>query len=114
MLWAMRAWLLDRPGPPGSMRLTEIDSPWRSPVADRREVEVLVKVEAVGLNPTDFKTAAAGHPAWHYPQVPGLDVAGRVVAVHAEAAYELGQSGGGGAFGGVGQHTLRSKEEVSA
>ena len=42
------------------------------------------------------------------------EVAGIDTAVHAEAAYELGQSGGGGAFGGVGQHTLRSKEEVSA
>jgi NADPH2:quinone reductase len=84
MLASMRAWLLDRPGPPASLRLGEVDSPWRAPVATRRDVEVLVKVEAVGLNPVDHRTAAAGHPAWRYPHVLGLDVAGRVVAIHAE------------------------------
>ena len=92
MLWAMRAWLLDHPGPPGSMRLAEVDSPWRSPVTDRREVEVLVKVEAVGLNPVDYRTAGTGNPAWRYPFVPGLDVAGRVVAVHADAAARREQA----------------------
>jgi len=86
MLLTMRAWLLDRPGTPGTMRLDDVDSPWRAPVSQRRDVEVLVAVEAVGLNPVDFKTAAAGHPAWRYPHVLGLDVAGRVVAVHADAA----------------------------
>lgn len=91
MLGAMRAWLLDRPGPPGSLRLADVDSPWRSPVASRREVEVLVRVEAVGLNPVDYRTAAEGHPAWRFPHVLGLDVAGRVVAVHAEAAVRREQ-----------------------
>lgn len=38
------------------------------------------------MNPVDFKTAAVGHPSWNYPHVLGLDVAGRVVAVHAEPA----------------------------
>ncbi len=82
----MRAWLLDHPGPPGSLRLADLPSPWRSPASQRREVEVLVHVEAVGLNPVDFKSAAVGDPAWRYPHVLGLDVAGRVVAVHAEPA----------------------------
>lgn len=91
MLWAMRAWLLDHPGPPGSLRLAEVDSPWRAPVAMRREVEVLVRVEAVGLNPVDISTAAVGNPAWRYPHVLGLDVAGRVVAVHADAAARRDQ-----------------------
>ncbi len=82
----MRAWLLDRPGPPGTMRLVDLPSPWRAPAIHRREVEVLVEVEAVGLNPVDARTVARGHAAWTYPIVPGLDIAGRVVAVHAEAA----------------------------
>ncbi|MGB8022310.1 MAG: zinc-binding dehydrogenase [Candidatus Nanopelagicales bacterium] len=82
----MRAWLLDRPGSPGSLRLAEVPSPWRSPATTRREVEVLVKVEAVGLNPVDFKTAAVGNSAWRYPHILGLDVAGPVVAVHADKA----------------------------
>jgi NADPH:quinone reductase-like Zn-dependent oxidoreductase len=45
-----------------------------------------VQVEAVALNPVDFKSAALGNPAWRYPHILGLDVAGRVVAVHAETA----------------------------
>jgi NADPH2:quinone reductase len=85
MLGAMRAWLLDRPGPPGSLRMADVDSPWRTPVAQRRAVEVLVQVEAVGLNPADIQSAARGNAAWSYPHVLGLDVAGRVVAVHADA-----------------------------
>jgi NADPH:quinone reductase-like Zn-dependent oxidoreductase len=85
MLLTMRAWLLDRPGPPGSLRLADIDSPWRTPASSRRPVEVLVRVEAVGLNPVDFRSASQGHPAWRYPHVLGLDVAGLVVAVHADA-----------------------------
>jgi NADPH:quinone reductase len=86
MLALMRAWLLDHPGPPGSLRRADIPSPWQSPASQRREVEVLVQVEAVGLTPEDVRIAARGNPAWHYPHVPGLDVAGRVVAVHAEPA----------------------------
>jgi NADPH:quinone reductase-like Zn-dependent oxidoreductase len=74
------------------MRLAEVDSPWRTPVAARREVEVLVRVEAVGLNPVDFKTATTGHPVWQYPHILGLDIAGRVVAVHADAAARREQS----------------------
>lgn len=85
MLSPMRAWLLDRPGPPASLRLDDIASPWRSPASQRRDVEVLVQVEAVGLNPEDYKSAAVGNPAWRYPHILGLDVAGRVVAVHADA-----------------------------
>ena len=54
----MRAWLLDRPGPPSSLRLADIPSPWRTPATQRGEIEVLVHVEAVGLNPVDFQTAA--------------------------------------------------------
>lgn len=91
MLGPMRAWLLDRPGPPGTLRLADVDSPWRTPVTQRRDVEVLVQVEAVGLNPVDIKTAAAGHPSWRYPHVLGLDVAGRVVAVHADAVARAEQ-----------------------
>ena len=41
------------------------------------------------------------------------EVAGVDTSVHAEVAYELGQSGGGGAFAGMG-HAARNKEEVSA
>jgi Amt family ammonium transporter len=42
------------------------------------------------------------------------EVAGIDVAEHAETAYELGASGGGGHFAGIGQSALRTKEEVNA
>jgi Amt family ammonium transporter len=42
------------------------------------------------------------------------EVAGIDLAEHAETAYELGSSGGGGHFAGVGQSALRNKEEVNA
>jgi NADPH2:quinone reductase len=89
MLGAMRAWLLDRPGPPASLRLGQIPGPWQGPASQRGAVEVLIHVEAVGLNPADFITAQQGHRDWRYPHVPGLDIAGRVVAVHAEPAERV-------------------------
>jgi Amt family ammonium transporter len=42
------------------------------------------------------------------------EVLGVDTAIHAEVGYELGQSGGGGAFAGIGQHAARAKEEVKA
>ena len=42
------------------------------------------------------------------------EVAGIDLAEHAETAYELGSSGGGGHFAGIGQSALRNKEEVNA
>jgi ammonium transporter, Amt family len=42
------------------------------------------------------------------------EVAGIDLAEHAETAYELGSSGGGGHFAGIGQSSLRTKEEVNA
>lgn len=66
----MRALLLDRPGPPSSLRLGEVPRP--TPGVG----EVLVRVDAVGLNPVDYQIASGGHSAWTYPHIPGLDIAG--------------------------------------
>ncbi|MGV1004192.1 MAG: zinc-binding dehydrogenase [Candidatus Nanopelagicales bacterium] len=112
MLTPVRALLLDAPGEPGTLRLADIPSPWQQSAQQprrtrgylggpamvpasqlgERPVEVLIQVEAVGLNPVDHKLIASGHPSWAYPQIPGLDVAGRVVAVHADhkARQEFG------------------------
>jgi NADPH:quinone reductase-like Zn-dependent oxidoreductase len=68
----MRALLLDRPGPPSSLRVGEAPRP--VPGAG----EVLVRVEAVGLNPVDYQVAAGGHPLWTYSHILGLDIAGVV------------------------------------
>jgi NADPH:quinone reductase-like Zn-dependent oxidoreductase len=53
----MRALLLDRPGPPSSLRVGEAARP--VPAAG----EVRVRVDAVGLNPVDYR----GHAEWAYP-----------------------------------------------
>ncbi|MFB9769168.1 zinc-binding dehydrogenase [Lactiplantibacillus modestisalitolerans] len=45
--------------------------------------DVLIKTQAVGLNPVDYKLVTEPHPQWHYPHVLGLDVAGIVEAVGA-------------------------------
>ncbi|NUU31814.1 zinc-binding dehydrogenase [Arthrobacter sp. C9C5] len=68
----MRALLLDRPGPPSSLRVGEAARP--VPAIG----EVLVRVDAVGLNPVDYQVASGGHADWVYPHIPGLDIAGVV------------------------------------
>lgn len=68
----MRALLLDRPGPPSTLRVGEAARP--VPAIG----EVLVRVDAVGLNPVDYQVASGGHAEWVYPHIPGLDIAGVV------------------------------------
>lgn len=82
----MRAIIIDTPGPVGTaMRPAEIDPPVAGPG------EVLVRIEAAALNPVDWKLAEAGHPAWVYPHVPGLDGAGVIEAVgQGVAAFAAG------------------------
>ena len=74
----MKAFLLDRAGAPETLRLAEVAAP--EPAAE----QVRVKVEAVGLNPVDYKIAAQGHPDWTFPFILGLDVAGIIDAVGAD------------------------------
>lgn len=71
----MKALVLDQPGSPLSLRLTEMPLP--QPSAG----EVRVRVEAVGLNPVDYKLAESGSKSWQYPFILGLDVSGVVDAV---------------------------------
>ena len=71
----MKALLLDAPGKPAALHLGEVDESSPGPG------EVRVRVRACGLNPVDVATAASGNPAWSWPHVLGLDVAGDVDAV---------------------------------
>lgn len=71
----MKALVMDRPGPPNQWYITQIPKP--QPAAG----EVRVRVHATGLNPADYKIAVNGHPAWQYPFVIGLDVAGTIDAL---------------------------------
>src|SRR5271166_6563245 len=66
----MKAVLLDKPGPPSSLRIGEISTP--RPGVD----EALVRVCATSLNPVDYKVAAQGYEGWNYPHVLGVDIAG--------------------------------------
>ncbi|MBW7459078.1 alcohol dehydrogenase catalytic domain-containing protein, partial [Paenibacillus sepulcri] len=71
----MKALVWNRPGKPESLETTELPVPAAGPG------EIGVKVIAAGLNPVDYKLALNGHPAWVYPFVPGVDVAGEVVEI---------------------------------
>ena len=75
----MRALLLDKTGPVGSLHVGDL------PVPEPGTGEIRVKVHAVGLNPVDYKLAGRGNPNWKWPHVLGLDVAGVVDAVGADA-----------------------------
>lgn len=74
----MKALVLDQPGTPETLRLTDLALPEPGPL------DVRVRVRAAGLNPVDYKVAAGGHPRWRYPFVLGLDVAGTVDLVGSE------------------------------
>jgi NADPH2:quinone reductase len=81
----MQALVMDQPGPPSQWRIANIDKP--EPEAG----EVRVRVHATGLNPADYKIAGGGHPAWQYPFVIGLDVAGTVDALGPEVTgWQIG------------------------
>lgn len=74
----MKALVIDRPGSFEHLRVAEVEAPEPSPGM------LLVRTDAAGLNPVDYKLLlGGGHPAWRYPFVPGLDVAGVVTGVGA-------------------------------
>lgn len=58
-----------------AIRLADVPDPVAGPG------HVLVKVHAAGLNPVDYKLAEGGNPAWTYPHVLGLDMAGEIVGI---------------------------------
>ncbi|MBA2810184.1 zinc-binding dehydrogenase [Streptomyces sp. KM273126] len=68
----MRALVLDRPGPCDTLRLADL------PVPEPGPGQVRIRVEACGLNPSDYQRAAHGIPEWTWPAVLGLDVVGIV------------------------------------
>src|SRR5690554_1712864 len=68
----MKALVLNKPGKPNTLIMSEVSIPVPA------EGEIRVRVHAAGLNPVDYKVAANGHPAWEYPFILGLDVAGTV------------------------------------
>ncbi|MFA5314024.1 MAG: NAD(P)-dependent alcohol dehydrogenase [Methanomassiliicoccales archaeon] len=77
----MKAIVCDRYGPPDILRLEEVERP------ALRDDQVLVKVHASSLNAADFEILSGGvfarisGPFRPRNEIPGSDVAGRVVAV---------------------------------
>lgn len=71
----MKAWKLNQPEGIDQLVLTTAIQP--TPSAE----DVCIKVEAVGLNPIDYKLAHWGYATWDYPQIIGLDIAGTITKV---------------------------------
>ncbi len=82
----MRAILIAKPGGPEVLQIRELPRPVP------REGEILIKVEAAGVNRPDvFQRMGAYPPPPGASDIPGLEIAGEVVAVGAGAArYPLG------------------------
>lgn len=108
----MKALVLDRPGKPDVLYLTEVDKPTPG------RGEVRVRVQAVGLNPVDYKLAATGYPGWKFPFILGLDIAGVIDAVgpdvddwsEGDPVYYLGDMK---RPGGYGQYTIASTDALA-
>lgn len=93
---SMRASLQEAAGQPLRMRSLPVPQPGPG--------EVLVRVQAAGLNPLDLKIRAgqAGHARHPLPAVLGIDMAGVVVAVGAGVQGFLAGDAVFGMTGGVG------------
>ena len=78
----MKALIVTRYGPPGQLAVTDAQRPAPGPG------QILLRVEAAGVNPADYKLVTGEHrDAWplRFPFVPGLDVAGTVAGLGAGA-----------------------------
>ncbi|MBP1154652.1 MULTISPECIES: zinc-binding dehydrogenase [unclassified Paenibacillus] len=68
----MKALVLNEPGKPDTLTITEL------PLPKPGTGEIRVRVGAASLNPIDYKVSLNGHPDWVYPFVLGVDVAGTI------------------------------------
>ncbi|KGP71851.1 zinc-binding dehydrogenase [Pontibacillus yanchengensis] len=76
----MKALLLHEAGKWRDMEVHDIPKP------EPNTNEVLVRIEAAGLNPVDYKVATNGHPEWTYPHILGVDGAGIVENVGSDVS----------------------------
>jgi NADPH:quinone reductase len=93
----MKVWQFDRYGPPSVLKLMERPVPVPGPG------QVLVKVEASGVNPSDVKNVA-GHFKSPLPRVPGRDYAGIVIAGNGQEGEEVWGTGPGFGIARDGAH----------
>lgn len=73
----MKGWYIARPGSISNLQWGEVED------VQAGEGQLVVKVISVSLNPVDYKTIETGNLSWIYPHVPGVDLAGEVVAMGA-------------------------------
>ena len=81
---SMRAIVLDAPGPPEALRVAEI------PIPTARPGEVLIKVEAFGLNRSELHTRLGLADGVTFPRVLGIEATG-IVAACPGGEYAIGQ-----------------------
>jgi NADPH:quinone reductase len=93
----MKVWCFEHYGSPSELKLEERDIP--NPGPD----EVLVKVAATAINPSDVKNVS-GHFKSTMPRIPGRDYAGTIVAGNAPKGEEVWGSGPGFGVGRDGVH----------
>lgn len=84
----MKVWCFEQYGPPTVLKLQEREMPQPGPG------EVLVKVEATAINPSDVKNVS-GHFKSDMPRVPGRDYAGTIVAGDGRKGEDVWGSGPG-------------------
>ncbi|MGV8942275.1 MAG: quinone oxidoreductase family protein [Lysobacter sp.] len=84
----MKVWSFDQYGPSSALKLQERGIPQPGPG------EVLVKVAATAINPSDVKNVS-GHFKSSLPRVPGRDYAGTIVAGDGRHGEEVWGSGPG-------------------
>ena len=80
----MRAVVLDAPGPPETLHIREI------PVPTPQAGEVLIKVEAFGLNRSELHTRLGLADGVTFPRVLGIEATGTVAACPG-GEYTVGQ-----------------------
>ena len=95
----MRAVLIRQFGDPDQLRVEEVPQP------QPREGEVLVKVLAAGINPSDVKNVQGHMAGTTLPRIPGRDFAGVVVGGPADLqGREVWGTGGDVGFTRDGSH----------
>jgi NADPH:quinone reductase len=70
----MKGVVLDAPGPPEALQIRDLKSPAPRPG------EVLIKVEAFGLNRSELHTRLGLAVGVTFPRVPGIEATGTVAA----------------------------------